>query len=100
MHNTETPSDGTQTSLGKEMCITGAVGNTFSGNSNSHFSSIRVNQTGRRINPSPKTTSRLVRTGKIIDTHNFNPFLSALFPKTDGVQSLFRYIYSICCLRL
>jgi hypothetical protein len=86
--------------LHKEMCITAAQGCSFFGTENSNTISVRTSQTGRRAPQSTKTPSRLVRTGKIIDTHNFNPFLSALFPKADGAQSFFRYIYSICCLRL
>lgn len=90
----------TDYTLHKEMCITSAQGSSFSGSENSNSISVRTSQTGRRAPQSTKTPSRLVRTGKIIDCHNFNPFLSALFPKADGAQSFFRYIYSICCLRL
>ena len=90
----------TDHALHKDMCITAAQGWSFSGSENSNTVLLRTSQTGRRTTQSTKTTSRLVRTGKIIDTHNFNPFLSALFPKADGAQSFFRYIYSICCLRL
>ena len=86
--------------LHKDMCITAAQGWSFSGSENSNTVLLRTSQTGRRTNPSPKTTTRLIRSGKIIDTHNFNPFLSAFFPKADGAQSFFRYLYCICCLRL
>ena len=91
---------GTDHALHKDMCITAAQGWSFSGSENGNPVLLRTSQTGKRTTQSTKTTSRLVRTGKIIDTHNFNPFLSAFFPKADGAQSFFRYIYSICCLRL
>lgn len=84
----------------KDMCITSPQGWAFSGSENESPVSMRAPQGGRRINPSTKDTTRLVRTGKVIDTHNFNMFLSAQFSKADGAQSFFRYIYAICCLRL
>ena len=86
--------------LHKDMCITAAQGWSFSGSESSNTVLLRTSQTGRRTTQSTKTTFRLVRTGKIIDTHNFSPFLSALFPKADGAQSFYRYLNSICCLRL
>lgn len=86
--------------LNRDICITSAQGWAFSGSENGNPVSVRSSQTGRRTSPSTKTTTRLVRTGKVIDTHNFNPFLSAVFLKAAGVQSLPRYIHAICCLRL
>ena len=86
--------------FGREMSFISVCGEAFSGNPTSFSGSIRLTQTGRRINPSTKTTFRLIRSGKVIDTHNFDPFLSALFPKVCGIRSFFRFIYAICCLRL
>lgn len=86
--------------LHKDMCITSPQGWAFSGGENGSPISIRTSQGGRRVNQPVKNTTRLVRSGKVIDTHNYNPFLSALFPKVYGIQSFFRFIYAICCLRL
>jgi len=86
--------------LHKDMCITSPQGWAFSGGENGSPVSIRTSQSGRRINQPVKNTTRLVRSGKVIDTHNFDPFLSAVFPKVYGMQSFCRFIYAICCLRL
>ena len=90
----------TAPALNNDMCITSAQGWSFSGSESGSAVSFRTTQSGRRTSQSTRTPSRLIRTGKIIDTRNFNPFLSAVFPKSDGAQSFFRYLYSICCLRL
>ena len=86
--------------INSEMCLTAPQGRAFSGSERSNPFSLRTTQSFRRTNQSTKTTSRLIRAGKIIDTHNYCPFLSALFLKTFGSYSFFRYIYSICCLRI
>jgi hypothetical protein len=86
--------------LHKDMCITSPQGWAFSGGENGSPVSIRTSQSGRRVNQPTKNTTRLFRSGKVIDTHNFDPFLSALFPKVYGIQSFSRFIYAICCLRL
>lgn len=86
--------------LHKDMCITSPQGWAFSGGENGSPVSIRTSQSGRRVNQPVKNTTRLIRFGKVIDTHNFDPFLSAVFPKVYGMQSFCRFIYAICCLRL
>ena len=53
------------------MCIVAVGGNAFSGNTTSHGSSVRLSQTGRRINPSTKTTFRLIKAGKVIDGRGY-----------------------------
>lgn len=91
----DTPPD-----MGKEMCLTAATGTVFSGSESSQSVSVRVTQSGRQVQSSTKNPSRLIKFGKVLDVHNFNPFLLAQFLKSDGTQSIPRYIYSICCLRL
>ena len=84
----------------KEICFAASDHHVISGDTVSHSNSIRLPQTGKRINPSTKTASRIIKAGRIIDTKNYNTFLSARFFKTDGALSFQRFIYSICCLRL
>lgn len=53
--------------LGRVMSFMAVGGNAFSGNTTSFSGSIRLTQTGRRINPSTKTTFRLIKDGKVMD---------------------------------
>lgn len=87
-------------SLHRDMCITASHGWTFSGGENSNTVLLGSSQVGRRTTQPTKTPTRLIRDGKVIDTHNFTPFLSAIFLKVYGAESFPRYLYSICCLRL
>ena len=97
---TPAPDNSSDRKLNSEMCLSASQGWSFSGSEHSSSFSLRIAKSLRRTNQSTKTSSRLVRSGKIIDTHNYCPFLSALFLKTCGAYSFFRYIYSICCLRI
>lgn len=84
----------------RDICITASQGTSFSGSENESTVSLQTLTPGRRIHQGTKTPSRHIKAGKLIDTHNYASFLSALFLGVDGEQSLQRYIYSICCLRL
>lgn len=53
--------------LGRERSFMAVGGNAFSGNTTSFSGSICLTQTGRRINPSTKTTFRLIKDGKVMD---------------------------------
>ena len=86
-------------SLRKDFCLTAAQGWSFSGTESGNTLSVRTTQTCRRTSPSTRSLTRLVRTGKLIDTHNFHPFLSCLFLRETGSCSPDRYIFSLCCLR-
>ena len=56
-----------QSTLGREMCLLAVGGNAFAGNTTSQGSSIRPTQAGRRINPSTKTSFKIIKSGKVID---------------------------------
>lgn len=64
-------SKGFPASLGREMCFAMAGGNAFSGNTTSHGGSVRLSQTGRRINPSTKTSFKIIKVGKVIDGRGY-----------------------------
>ena len=84
----------------REMRLAPVTGNISPGDTISQTVSFRLTQTGKRVNPSAKTSSRIIKAGRITDTYNYNTFLSACFAKTDGALSFKRLIYSICRLRL
>lgn len=87
-------------SQGREIYLAPVTGNICPGDTISQSVSLRLTQTGKRVNPSAKTSSRIIKAGRITDTYNYNTFLSACFAKTDGALSFQRLIYSICHLRL
>ena len=97
---TEVIADNLPASQGREMCLAPVTGCISPGDTISQTVSLRLTQTGKRVNPSAKTSVRIIKAGKIIDTHNYNTFLSACFAKTDGALSSHRFIYSVCRLRL
>jgi hypothetical protein len=63
--------DDSPAALGREMSFMSVGGNAFSGNTTGFSGSVRLTQSGRRINPSTKTTFRLVKAGKVVDGRSF-----------------------------
>ena len=53
--------------MGREMCLMAMGGNAISGNTTSQGSSIRLTQTGRRVQPSTKTSVKLIKAGTVMD---------------------------------
>lgn len=71
---------------------------TFSGDGNSFSPSVRSTNSGRRIQPSNKSSFRIIKAGKVFDKNHFYTFQTVLFQFQSGMHSNSRYIYSICQL--
>ena len=86
--------------FGREMFFMSMGGNAFSGNTNSFSGSIRLTQTGRRINPSTKTTFRLIKAGKVMDGRS--PFQRgvSLLQLLPDLFSFNQHLHLIGILRL
>ena len=84
----------------RDMSFMPMSGNAFSGNTTSFSGSIRLTQTGRRINPSTKTTFRLVKAGKVIDGRS--PFQRgvSLFQLLPDLFSFNQHLHLMGILRL
>ena len=59
--------DDSPAAIGREMSFMSVGGNAVSCNTTGFSGSVRLTQTGRRVNPSTKTTFRLVKAGKVVD---------------------------------
>ncbi|MBR1926564.1 MAG: hypothetical protein IJ840_02250 [Bacteroidales bacterium] len=84
----------------RDICLTAAQGYSFSGNSNSNSVSLRTNGGGRVRSQQTKSSSRIVKDGKVIDNNNTHPFLAASFFILSGTRSFGRYLHSLGVLRL
>ena len=62
--------------------------------------SLRNTNSGRRITPQPRSASRIVKGGKVIDYNRTHPFLAPFFVPLSGMHISERYLLSICRLRL
>lgn len=71
---------------------------TFSGDGNSIAPSLRTTNSGRRVQPSSKSSFRVIKTGKVFDRNNFYTFQTVILQFQSGIRSNSRYIYSICQL--
>ena len=69
-----------------------------SGENNNVTPSVRSTNSGRRVQPSVKDPSRVIRDGKVIDRHNFHTFQTDLKRFPSGIHSTDRYIHSLCQL--
>lgn len=87
-------------SLNRDICITAAQGQVFSGERSSNSVSLRNTHTGRRTSPQPRSTDRVVKGGKVIDNNRTHPFLTPVFVPLSGMHISERYLFSICRLRL
>ena len=90
----------TNQALNREICIAAAQGYTFAGNETSNFVSVRTAQSGRRTSPQTRSTSRIVKGGKIIDNNHLHPFLAQPILPLGGTHISERYLFSLCTLRL
>ena len=70
----------------------------YTGESNSVAPSVRLTNSGRRLQPSGKAPFRVIKDGKVIDRHNFHTFQTSLKEFPSGIHSTYRYIHSICQL--
>lgn len=86
--------------LNRDLCLTTAASCSFSGAEQSGPFSVRSTNSNHRTNPSTKSTTRLMKAGKILCVHQFKPFLCAIALAVSGRLSSEKYLYSICSLRL
>ena len=89
-----------ESALPEQMCLTSAQNSIFSAGSRVQGASVRSLSSARRAQSQLRGSSRVVRCGKIIDIHNFDPSLTTVIVRENGATSFARYIYSICCLRI
>ena len=95
-----TEEKGIDLSPGRDICITAASGYSFAGGGSSNSVSARVNQSGRRTSSQIRSTSRIIKGGKVIDNNRLHPFLSQSIVHQAGLYIPERYLFSICRLRL
>lgn len=84
-----------KSSVDEVFLTSGGSANLYSGE-RSGGQSLKTIRTVRSF----KLCSRLVKTGKILDTHTFAPFLSGEILKYRSIFSYERYLSSICFMRL
>ena len=86
-------------SRNQDICITAAVGITFTGENGNNYVSFRTTSSENRNNTSTKTQLKLIKAGKVIDTNRINRHViySTSLPGDDLAG---RYLYAICCLRI
>ena len=91
---------GSQSTLGREMCLLAVGGNAFAGNTTSQGSSIRPTQAGRRSNPSTKTSFKIVKAGKVIDGRGYVFRGFSVFRLSPDYFSFNRHLHLMGILRL
>lgn len=72
----------------------------YSEESHNFSPSVRNTGNGRRVQSSSRSTFRMVKAGKLIDTQSIYTFQSALKLFSSGIHSNARFILSICNLRI
>lgn len=82
------------------MCFAMAGGNAFSGNTTSHGGSVRLSQTGRRINPSTKTSFKIIKVGKVIDGRGYVFRGFSVFRLVPDLFSFNQHLHLMGILRL
>ncbi len=70
----------------------------YSGENNSVTPSVRLTNSGRRVQSFGKAPFRVIKDGKVIDRHNFYTFQTDLKQFSSGIHSINRYIHSLCQL--
>ena len=85
--------------LNRDICITSSQGYSFTGNESVNSVLVRNSNSGRRTSQETKSTSRIVKSGKVIDNNNLHPFLTPFFFTLSGPRTSERYLYSLCRLR-
>ncbi len=63
---------------------------------NTSSPNIRSVKSGRRIQSSSKSSTRIIKAGKVLDRQYFFTFQANLLQFTTGIFSSRRYIYTIC----
>lgn len=84
--------------INRELCFISAQAGTLSCGERSNGTSLRL--TSIVYKTSCGNGSRLIRSGRVMDIHNFSSFLSGIISISEGPHSTEKYIYSIRFLRL
>lgn len=86
--------------FGREMFFMSVGGNAFSGNTSGFSGSVRLTQTGRRVNPSTRTNFKLIKAGKVIDGRGCFLRGFSLFQPLPDLYSFNRHLHLFGILRL
>lgn len=70
----------------------------ISGDVSSICPSSRSVNSGRRIQPSSRSSFLVIKAGKVFDRNNFYAFRAVILQFQSGIHSNSRYIHSICLL--
>lgn len=84
--------------LNRDICLSSALGYTFTGENCAGSFSVRTTNAGRRSQSQAKSSFQAVKYGKVIDYRISSPFLSSV--PLSGTRTSERFIYSICKLRI
>mgnify|MGYP003310171781 CR=1 FL=1 len=71
---------------------------SYSGDGNSFAPTFHPTNSGRRVQPSFKSSFCVIKVGKIFDRSNFYTFQTDLKRFSSGIHSTSRYIHSLCQL--
>lgn len=71
---------------------------SYTGDSGSFAPSLRSASSSRRVQPSTKSSFRVIKAGKVFDRTNLYTFRAVILQFQCGIRSNSRYIYSICRL--
>lgn len=83
----------------QDICITAAVGTTFTGENGNNYVSFKTTSSQCRSHSSIKSQLRLIKAGKVNDTNRINRLI-IYSPSLPGDDIAGRYLYSICSLRI
>lgn len=70
----------------------------YSGENTNCVPSYRSDGSGRRVQPSQKSSFLVVRQGKVTDRHSHHAYLRELMKFQCGIHSSERYLHTICTL--
>lgn len=97
VESSDSDSAGT-TSDFNDLAILPAGTASYSGGGSNFAPSVRSSNSGRRVQPSSKSTFRIIRAGKLFDRNNLYAFQALILQFKSGMHSNSRYIHSICHL--
>lgn len=80
------------------ICLCSARGARFSSEDNTFSPAPRTTNAGKRTNQTVKSSTRIVKSGKVIDRQNSNRYMASILENPSGMRTVHRYIYSICTL--
>ena len=86
--------------LNRDLCLAAPTSTSFSGGGQNGPVSVRTSNSAHRTHSSTKSTSRMLKAGKMLCVRHFKSFLCAAPLAESGRQTADRYLFSICRLRL